>query len=161
MQTTIVINRPSPYLDTYFWWPLLMAPVSSHLWHQLHKYFFQPIIMKFISILLHSIEPNIRIWHGLHHNMCEGCWDIPCFCWFLNPLHWSKIVGGFHQFYKYSLLNTLWVHMNGAWHISCHVWEQENQVLLVHSCSHWGVVPAPDGTIYLVDINGTRYWGSI
>ena len=23
------------------------------------------------------------------------------------------------------------------------------------------VVPAPDGTIYLVDINGTRYWGSI
>ena len=24
-----------------------------------------------------------------------------------------------------------------------------------------GVFPAPDGTIYLVDINGTRYWGSI
>ena len=24
-----------------------------------------------------------------------------------------------------------------------------------------GVVPAPDETIYLVDINGTRYWGSI
>ena len=24
-----------------------------------------------------------------------------------------------------------------------------------------GVVPAPDGTTYLVDINGTRYWGSI
>ena len=23
------------------------------------------------------------------------------------------------------------------------------------------VVPAPDGTIYLVDINGTRYWGLI
>ena len=23
------------------------------------------------------------------------------------------------------------------------------------------VVPAPDGTIYLVDINGTHYWGSI
>ena len=23
-----------------------------------------------------------------------------------------------------------------------------------------GVVPAPDGTIYLVDINGTCYWGS-
>ena len=23
------------------------------------------------------------------------------------------------------------------------------------------VVPAPDGTLYLVDINGTRYWGSI
>ena len=24
-----------------------------------------------------------------------------------------------------------------------------------------GVVLAPDGTIYLVEINGTRYWGSI
>ena len=24
----------------------------------------------------------------------------------------------------------------------------------------WGVVPAPDGTIYLVDINETHYWGS-
>ena len=25
----------------------------------------------------------------------------------------------------------------------------------------YGVFPAPDGTIYLVDINGTRYFGSI
>ena len=24
-----------------------------------------------------------------------------------------------------------------------------------------GVVPAPDGTIYLVDINETHYWGSL
>ena len=24
----------------------------------------------------------------------------------------------------------------------------------------YGVVPAPDGKIYLVDINGTHYWGS-
>ena len=28
-------------------------------------------------------------------------------------------------------------------------------------CQVCGVVPAPDVTIYLVDINGTHYWGSI
>ena len=32
---------------------------------------------------------------------------------------------------------------------------------MVESIFHNGVVPAPDGTIYLVDINGTCYLGSI
>ena len=40
---------------------------------------------------------------------------------------------GFHWFYKFSLLITLWFHVDGALGITCHVLEQENQVLLVGS----------------------------
>ena len=75
--------------------------------------------------------------HGLHHNMCEGSWSIPYFYWFLHLLLWSIIDGDCLQFYESYFLSTWWVHADGALDIPCHVLDQERQVLLVHSYSHW------------------------
>ena len=43
-------------------------------------------------------------------------------------------------------------------HRASFFWVNENKV---HLKNVQRVLPAPDGTIYLVDINGTRYLGSI
>ena len=58
----------------------------------------------------------------------------------MHPLIWSNISGGFRQLYKISFFSIWRVHADGAWYIPCHVWYQENQVLFVHSCSHWGAL---------------------
>ena len=83
---------------------------------------------------------QLYICHDRHHNICEGSWNIPHFCWFLHPLIWSNIGGGFHQFYEFDFLSTRWVHVYVTWDIPCHVWYQENHVMLVHSCIHWGTL---------------------
>ena len=83
---------------------------------------------------------HIGLWHDLHHNMCEGSWNIPYFCWFLHPPLWSNIGVGFNSFYKFSFLSTLWVHVESARYIPWQVWYKGKQVMLVHSCSHWGAL---------------------
>ena len=80
---------------------------------------------------------QLDLWNNLHNNMCGGSWSIPDVCWFLHPLLWSNIGEVFHGFFKFSLFSTWWVYVDVVWDISCHVWEQEIQVLLVHSCIHW------------------------
>ena len=50
------------------------------------------------------------------------------------------LMGGSLQFCEFYFLNTWWVNVDGAWDIPWHVWEQKNQVMLMHSYSHWGAL---------------------
>ena len=74
------------------------------------------------------------------------------FFWFMYLLLWSIIGGGFLQFYEFYFLSTWWVHVDGAWGIPCHVWEQKNKALLVHSYIHRGAL------WYIEDYRKFRQW---
>ena len=45
---------------------------------------------------------------------------------------------GLSWVFKCSFLSSWWVHVDGKWDISCHVWDQGKRVILVNSFSHWG-----------------------
>ena len=50
--------------------------------------------------------------HDMHHNICEGSYSIPCFCWFMHLLLWSNIDGGGF----FSSMNVLsWLHDGFMW----------------------------------------------
>ena len=84
----------------------LLLDVSYFSWHtSLWGYHWRD------ERLVYLIVFQLDLWHDMHHNMLEGIWNIPYFCWFYIPCFEITLVGAFISF-----INVLsWVNGGFIW----------------------------------------------